>query len=487
VKPSSGNAYQGITSDSLFYIGDLDIDVSNSTCLDKELTFSCAYLEGMAIDGDTIYAMLNPPANYSGASFDFEYDGAGTYTITGDFDVVSLFTQTNFLYDVCLDCASSTIDCMDLSNYDDQYVNSVGFDDVTYPIGSAFITNGDIQYVKPSSGNSYQAVVNNELFYIGDLDIDVSTSTCANKVLTFSCAYLEGLSVDGDSVFTMLNAPAYFDGGAWEFETDGVGSYTITGDFDVVSLFSQTNTLFDVCLDCEPVSVIQCMNLSNYDDQYINSVGFDDVTYPIGSAFITSGDIRYVKPSSGNSYQAIVNNELFYIGDLDIDVSTSTCANKVLTFSCAYLEGLSVDGDTVFTMLNAPAYFDGGAWEFETDGTGSYTITGDFDVVSLFSQTNTLFDVCLDCDDVVSVNEIPTMESNYTVYPNPTNGTFTINSMNTEGFSFTVYDTNGGLIISNTSINSDVQIDLSNYNDGLYLISVIDSNGFRSVKKLVKN
>jgi hypothetical protein len=487
VKPSSGNAYQGILSDSLFYIGDLDIDVSNATCLEKELTFSCAYLEGMSIDGDTIYAALNPPVNYAGATFDFEYDGAGNYTITGDFDVVSLYTQTNFLYDVCLDCASSTIECMDLSNYDDQYINSVGFDDVTYPIGSAFITNGDIQYVKPSSGNSYESILNNQLFYVDDLDIDVSTSTCANKVLTFSCAYLEGLSVDGDSVFTMLNAPAYFDGGAWEFESDIAGNYTITGDFDVVSLFSQTNTLSDVCLNCEPLSVIQCMDLSNYDNQYINSVGFDDVTYPIGSAFITNGDIQYVKPSSGNSYESILNNQLFYVDDLDIDVSTSTCANKVLTFSCAYLEGLSVDGDSVFTMLNAPAYFDGGAWEFESDIAGNYTITGDFDVVSLFSQTNTLSDVCLDCDDLVSVNEIPTMESNYTVYPNPTNGTFTINSMNNEGFSFTVYDTNGALIVSNTSVNSDVQIDLSNYNNGLYLISVIDSKGFRSVKKLVKN
>ncbi|MDX2361228.1 MAG: T9SS type A sorting domain-containing protein [Crocinitomicaceae bacterium] len=381
--------------------------------------------------------------------------------------------------------STAQIQCVDLSSYDDQYVNSVGFDDITYPIGSAFIVSGDIQYVKPSSGNAYQGIISDSLFYIGDLDINVSTSTCLEKELTFSCAYLEGLAVDGDTVFSQLNPPANYGGATFDFEFDGAGSYTITGDFDVVSLYTQTNFLYDVCLDCAS-STIDCVDLSSYDDTYVNSVGFNDITYPIGSAFIVSGDIQYVKPSSGNYYQGINGDALFYMGDLDIDVSTSICTDKILTFNCAYLEGLSVDGDTVFTMLNAPASFAGSTWDFEYDGAGNYTVTGDFVVVSLYTQTNELSDVCLDCNYVVSMNETTPLENQFSVYPNPSSNLFIVSSNSNHDFSFELYDTNGTLIISENSNGTEAQIDLSNYKDGLYILSVTDKEGYRITKKLIK-
>src|SRR3989338_7307031 len=305
-----------------------------------------------------------------------------------------LFTSVLLLF--ALQSSLAQTSCVDLSAYDNTYLNAVSFDNVTYPVGSAFITSGNIQYVKPSSGNFYQGIQGDSLFYVGDLDIDVSSDTCTNHTLTFSSIYLEGLSVDGTVVFDMLNAPSTFVGNGWTFSKIGQ-NYKVTGNFDVVSLYTQTNYLFDVCLECV-VGSTTCVDLSAYDNAYLNAVSFDDVTYPIGTAFVTSGYIQYVKPSSGNSYQFIQGDSLLYIGDIDIDVSTDPCSDHTLTFSSMFLYGLTVDGTVVFNAGNPPASFNGSGWTFTWLGGQDYQISGDFDVVSLSSSTNFLFNVCLVCN-----------------------------------------------------------------------------------------
>lgn len=102
---------------------------------------------------------------------------------------------------------------------------------------------------------------------------------------------------------------------------------------------------------------ISCVDLSPYTVSYLNDVSFDYVTYPVGTAFVTTGYIQYVKPTTGNSYQGVQGDSLFYIGNLDIDVSTDPCPNHTLTFSCTYLEGLAVDGDIIYNQLNPPGFY----------------------------------------------------------------------------------------------------------------------------------
>ena len=218
--------------------------------------------------------------------------------------------------------------------------------------------------------------------------------------------------------FNAGNPPASFNGSGWTFTWLGGQDYQISGDFDVVSLSSSTNFLFNVCLVCNSNSGA-CVSLSTYDNAYLNAVSFDDVTYPIGTAFVTSGYIQYVKPSSGNSYQFIQGDSLLYIGDIDIDVSTDPCVNHTLTFSSMFLYGLTVDGTVVYNSGNPPASFNGNGWTFTWLGGEDYQVSGDFDVVSLSSSTNFLFDVCLVCN-TAGMEEVEATVVR--VYPNPSNG-----------------------------------------------------------------
>lgn len=383
--------------------------------------------------------------------------------------------------------SSAQIQCVDLSGYDDAYLNAVTSDNTTYPVGSAFITSGDIQYVKPSLGNFYQFIYGDSLMYIGDIDIDVSSSTCTNKTLTYKTLYNEGMMVDGDTIFYFSTIPTTYNGNGFTFAYDGINTFTVTGDFDVVSLFSSTNFLFGVCLDCTSSS-INCVELTPYSEAYLNAVSWDDITYPVGSAFITDGYIQYVKPSTGNFYQFIQGDTLMYIGDIDIDVSTANCTNKILTFSSVYNLGMVIDGDTIFSMTPAPTFYAGNGFTFEFDGTSNFTITGDFDVVSILSSTNFLFDVCLECDGALGLTQVQQQSANeYKVFPNPTNGKFTLVSSSDTPVQCVLLNSNGQIIASILDAGNTTTFDLENYENGIYFLKIVESSGNVIVEKIIRN
>ena len=87
---------------------------------------------------------------------------------------------------------------------------------------------------------------------------------------------------------------------------------------------------------------------------------------------------------------------------------------------------------------------------------------------------------------LVSVKEISN-EGNWIELgsANPSNGLVTLNSPDSEKFNVTVYDLNGKLISSSTNNINTTNVDLTNFESGLYLI-YIENDQNRSVIKLVK-
>lgn len=82
----------------------------------------------------------------------------------------------------------------------------------------------------------------------------------------------------------------------------------------------------------------------------------------------------------------------------------------------------------------------------------------------------------------VGINE---HEINVSVYPNPTTGQFRIQNSESRIQSVEVYDVYGKLI-SNMEVNdNDVTIDISNYNNGIYVALIRTENG-TVTKKVVK-
>src|SRR5690606_5973127 len=87
------------------------------------------------------------------------------------------------------------------------------------------------------------------------------------------------------------------------------------------------------------------------------------------------------------------------------------------------------------------------------------------------------------CSLVLSNSNFETNKLN--IYPNPSNGIFTINSE--EVLDIKVYDLIGKLIYSN-KVNSGInQIDISNYSNGIYLLQYSTTSGKTNSMKLIKN
>lgn len=372
-------------------------------------------------------------------------------------------------------------DCLDFSQYNQQYLDSLN----SASPGTIAFTQGNLSFVKGDVPCYFFGIQGDTLMYMGKFQLDASAANCPNKQLTFSCVYLEGLAIDGDTVFTSLNPPGSYTGNGFTFEYMDYGNYkqyTITGDFDIVDLFTQTNFIWDVCLECLPnVISSSCIDFSQYNQQYLDSVNFE----PAGTTVFTAGNLSIIKGEIPCYFLNVQGDTLTYMGNLMLDASAETCQSKRLSFKCMYLEGLAVDGDTIFTSLNPPASYSGSGFTFEYfnyNNYREYIITGDFDVVDLFTQTNIIWDVCLEC--LAQTESIQKM-INLSIYPNPVvDGKLTLES--DQAAQYLIYDVNGQLMNSG-KMQTNITLDVSNLRTGMYLIKVLDANGYALTQRIIVN
>ncbi len=88
-------------------------------------------------------------------------------------------------------------------------------------------------------------------------------------------------------------------------------------------------------------------------------------------------------------------------------------------------------------------------------------------------------------EELSSLAELQT-RSNVAIYPNPNNGLFNITAKNnTHIKQVKVMDVLGKVILNNTYNATDVAIDLTNMNKGLYLVMIEDENGITTTNKVV--
>lgn len=85
-------------------------------------------------------------------------------------------------------------------------------------------------------------------------------------------------------------------------------------------------------------------------------------------------------------------------------------------------------------------------------------------------------------DNLVSIVEVK--KNNLTIYPNPTNGIITIENKNSANFN--LFNSVGKMVVNGT-MNEKASVDLSKFDDGLYILKIINENGSISSKKIIKN
>ena len=77
-------------------------------------------------------------------------------------------------------------------------------------------------------------------------------------------------------------------------------------------------------------------------------------------------------------------------------------------------------------------------------------------------------------------------ESDFQIYPNPSNGVFQISNQNTQASSVTIYNVTGEKVYENTNYDSNEIIDLSNQSKGVYVLHVFDGSSIATKKIVVQ-
>ncbi|MBL4593640.1 MAG: T9SS type A sorting domain-containing protein, partial [Flavobacteriales bacterium] len=140
--------------------------------------------------------------------------------------------------------------------------------------------------------------------------------------------------------------------------------------------------------------------------------------------------------------------------------------------------------DSCFTFILYDSFGDGfccafGNGEFQLLNALGDTLAENY----TFNGDSLTFPFCL----VASTNSYSTINNAFNIYPNPTEGIFTIATKNNNPFDIAIYDVLGKIIYQKQKeSNKEIQVDLSSARKGIYFVSIISENE-RIVKRLVIN
>jgi hypothetical protein len=157
--------------------------------------------------------------------------------------------------------------------------------------------------------------------------------------------------------------------------------------------------------------------------------------------------------------------------------------NEPLSDASTYSTEIEIpSADECYTFTINDSYGDGICCQY---GTGSYSITDDSSNVIFsggeFSSTeSTIFRV----GETLGIN--PVFENDLNIFPNPSNGVFTIKS-SINNSTYKIYNLIGQHVKSGSINNGSNLIDLRNSIDGVYFLTIESVNGEKIGYKLIKN
>ena len=289
--------------------------------------------------------------------------------------------------------------------------------------------------------------------FVGNIFFGYNTNT----MLDFSGVAYTSKKVEFDVNYILNNGSAnpYFVNGQPLTNLPAGVTYTatpltfgfhieLTGNINSIEIHGQEVGVDNLCTESFTSGSASCtdINTTTFLDSPANYN--NDALYPIGSSYLTVGDLSIVKPLSGawsgNFDQTSINimsaTDIMFHGYLEFNVSASAASCKELTVMTNYPEKIIVDGDTVSILFPFATYAGSG---FSIDSiTGGFIISGNFNAATFYNQTHFFTSACLDsCATSSSSACIDFQDTNgvLTIAPTQTNYGTTWYSNNGVGFS----------------------------------------------------
>ncbi len=219
-------------------------------------------------------------------------------------------------------------------------------------------------------------------------------------------------------------------------------------------------------------------------------------TYSEGLSYLKFG-ASYFPPSAGlgagNDYEPIVAPIVSYNVATDFTVSPSViCAGQAVTFTNTTTP-TSILGNRTYNSAAFDVYFNAEpdstyAWDYADGSPLAVSVNGSHTYATAATYNATLYTVsglyttCLDtkvtpvnvtvCTDIQENNAANMLN----IYPNPSNGLYTVNMNTAAKTTVEVYNVIGEVVFSTQLINNTALVDLTNYSAGVYSMKVISEN-----------
>jgi ELWxxDGT repeat protein len=222
--------------------------------------------------------------------------------------------------------------------------------------------------------------------------------------------------------------------------------------------------------------------------------------------------LKDINPGSGSSYGdlfTMFNNKLYFQANdgtngYELWVTDGTAGGTMLLKDINVGVGDSYPG--YFTALGSKLYFRGASDLWVTNGTtiGTYSLApassnsdglGCTAAICAFGSSiyfNADYDVnnceVWKLDTAGSVGITPYTQNIYQVmmYPNPSNGVFNLQISGHQNMQVEIYNTLGQLMLTQNIENNLTQLNMMNFNNGIYNVRLLKNNELIYQKKVIK-
>jgi hypothetical protein len=198
----------------------------------------------------------------------------------------------------------------------------------------------------------------------------------------------------------------------------------------------------------------------------------------LNSVDVTTGDVSFLTETTFKNVGAYTDDWTNFVFDSPIPL---TAGEVILATVYAEFDGI----DTLVLANNGQSAI-GETLLQDIDGIQTGGAAGDWYYTTATSMVRLNFDP--NAVGMVSVNEFE--KGNYSIYPNPNNGTFNLSINNNESgnLNLNVQNVLGQSVYAETLNNVsklNKQINLSNLESGIYTVTITDVNGLSSTEKII--
>jgi hypothetical protein len=304
-----------------------------------------------------------------------------------------------------------------------------------------------------------------------------------------SCTTTAVQSITINAIPTItVNSGAICTGNSFTISPSGASTYTIQGGSAIVS--PTTNVTYTVTGTSAAGCVSSTFATSSVTVNAVPTISVSSGTICSGNSFTMiptgastytySGGSAIVSPTTNTSYSVTGTSSLGCVGSNTAISSVTVNATPAVTSSTSNSLICTGESAVVTASTTATTYtWNTGATTLTT--TVSPTLTTTYTVVVTASNgCSNNSNVTINVSPCTGINEASLNEM--TVYPNPTSGNFNIELNNGLNKSIQITDVNGKIVLSTSSLEDKININLNHLTNGVYFVKIQCNNSIEIIK-----